>query len=408
MQTRGAGSTHVGRARTTNEDAFLVDDGVGLYAVADGVGGHAGGERAAALALGAAAEVVRVERGSVPPGDLDHQFLRRAARGALASACEIVHAAAARDPELAGMACTLTLLIAEGDKAAMAHVGDSRLYLCRGPDAWLLSTDHTVAAELVRRGEITREREREHPYASALTRAVGIQPTTIAETLILDLLPDDVFVLASDGLTHYLEGPAELAALVEASEPSELPDRLVELANERGGRDNVTAVVVRVDASEEERRAVDPLEREAIVALDALAGCEPFRDLRFADRLRVLDASTIVPFAEGEALVRAGADPGGLWIPLGGAFEVEGGRRPVPPGTALFVEGLFAPVRSRATVVATQATRALHVERAMFQELVARRPRLGLRCWSSFGEALARELDAAGGVEPPADRDGGR
>ena len=222
-------------------------------------------------------------------------------------------------PELAGMGCTLTLLLTSGAKAVMAHVGDTRLYLCREGSAWQLSSDHTLAADLVRRGEITAEDAREHPYSSALTKALGAQESVEPETLILDILPDDVLLLCSDGLSHYIEGPGELSTALGGDDPGAAPRELVERANQRGGRDNVTAVVVRFSAGDQEQLA--PLSSDVRAGLDALRRVSAFETTRFADLLRIFGLAEVRSYEEGETVVPDRQRVHGLCIPLVGELD---------------------------------------------------------------------------------------
>ena len=243
------GSTDVGRKRQHNEDALLVDPELGLFLVADGMGGHAAGEVASARA-------VEVVRGQLAGGRQALEDLSRAAtpeaRAAAAAlvetavqrACAEVYRLAAADPSKRGMGTTLVSLVVAGNKAVVGHVGDSRVYLLRSGQCHRLTEDHTLVAAQVKAGTLTREQAQASQFRNVITRAVGIQESVQVDTLMVDLLPRDTFLLCTDGLYGYLPDE-ELAPLLANGAAKDLPARLIGLANERGGRDNITAVVVR-------------------------------------------------------------------------------------------------------------------------------------------------------------------
>lgn len=240
-----AGGTHVGRVRRGNEDAFHVDADRGLFLVADGMGGHAAGEVASALAVETVGTALReaCAAGADPErvlGVLDVS-MRDAHRAILD------HAAA--NPATAGMGTTLTacVLSARGT-LCVGHIGDSRAYLLRAGALSQLTVDHTWVQREVEAGRLSPRRVRGHPLGHVLTRALGADTADAPDVLAVPLEPGDTLCLATDGLTGMV--PDErLARILAAARP--LPDiitRLIGAANRAGGRDNVTAVVVRVSA----------------------------------------------------------------------------------------------------------------------------------------------------------------
>jgi len=268
------GLTDRGKKRATNEDQFLIaalaralciqqsslreapvqyaDADGQLLVVADGMGGHAGGAEASALALnaiedfllhalkwlfalGASAETERID----VLGEL-----RSALRRADARVCE----AASRHPELQGMGTTLTIAYTHGSELFVAHVGDSRCYLYRGGVLYQLTQDHTLVAEMVRNGVLPPERVARHQWRHIITNVVGgPKPGVRAEVHKSSLEPGDVVLLCTDGLTEMVKDD-EIAAILRAEQnPRVASERLVGLANERGGVDNVTVVVSRYE-----------------------------------------------------------------------------------------------------------------------------------------------------------------
>ncbi len=220
--------TDVGRVREGNEDSYVVQEP--LFAVADGMGGHQGGEVASSLALEA--------------------LLNATDGAALAQAVQDANRAvferAGRDPALAGMGTTLTAFLADGETLRLAHVGDSRAYLLRDTELQRITTDHTVVEGLVEKGELTPHEASIHPQRSILTRAIGVEGEVLVDQASIQVRPGDRLLLCSDGLTGMVEDEHIHRILQEQQDPQAAADTLVEAANEAGGQDNVTAVVIDV------------------------------------------------------------------------------------------------------------------------------------------------------------------
>ena len=240
--------TDVGNQRENNEDRFLIDSSLGLYAVCDGMGGHAAGEIASEMALEFAAEYIRAHRSvleSAPRSPDGYFRVVRLARDALRAASERLHRMAESDNRYAGMGTTMTMLLIAGDRGIMAHVGDSRLYLLRDLNTYLLSTDHTLANELVRVGIMSEEEAGNNGFDHVLTQSVGQQRAPDVESLVFDLRPNDTFLLCSDGLSQYFASPDEIGNVLRQVRFEDAPGELVKLAKVRGGSDNITVVVLR-------------------------------------------------------------------------------------------------------------------------------------------------------------------
>jgi protein phosphatase len=237
MNVRAAAGTHVGRRRRINEDRFAVAPELGLYLVADGMGGHTAGQVASELAAEASLRAIRtLQDASVSPAEK--------LRFAVASANRAIFEAARERPELAGMGTTLVAMLATEGRVALAHVGDSRAYLVRGGRIRQLTDDHSVVGELLRRREISAEAAREHPHRHVLTRALGVRPGVEPDLAELSPAAGDVFTLCSDGLTTHVRDE-EIAKRMDEADPQAAVDGLIELANARGGEDNVTLVLLR-------------------------------------------------------------------------------------------------------------------------------------------------------------------
>jgi protein phosphatase len=254
-----SGRTDAGLERGENEDRFLIAPFGArarrgcLLAVADGVGGSIGG------ALASSMTVESLEHDSLPA--FEHAVARHpkpetitaALRGAFEAADHKVHAAMRERPELNGMATTLTAAACFGRSMVVANVGDSRCYLLRGSQLRRLTRDHTVPEEMVKLRLILPEAAQHHPMRNVLTSYVGgIEARLRVEVMEHDLVPGDVLLLCTDGLTDMVPEESIRAVLAATREPDRACERLVSLANEMGGHDNVTAVVTRVGDQEEE------------------------------------------------------------------------------------------------------------------------------------------------------------
>jgi serine/threonine protein phosphatase PrpC len=239
VQVAVASGTDVGRVRAANEDALWTGDSV--FAVADGMGGHAAGEVASATALG-------------PVAELDGKVFAdaRSARSALAEA--VLHANVAvvtkaqNDPTFRGMGTTLTAAMVEGKRLHVAHVGDSRAYLLRNGELSQLTTDHTLVQHLIDEGELTPEQAAEHPQRSVITRAIGVGNEVEVDSLSIHLAADDQLLLCSDGLTGVVTDAEIARYLIRETDASQAVTRLIGAANAAGGPDNITLVLLRFGA----------------------------------------------------------------------------------------------------------------------------------------------------------------
>lgn len=240
-----ASRTHVGQRRKVNEDACEVveADGGWLFVVADGMGGHQAGDKASALAVEAVVEVFRAQRKMEPTGRLVN---------ALREAHERIHAMQGESTGRERMGTTAVSLYVRGVQAHYAWVGDSRIYLVRDGELSQITRDHTVSEELMRHHEeLGLEASQTHPDAHKLSRALGMETQSEPECAPdpLSIEPGDMFLLCSDGLYRMVD-EEDILAVVLGFDPAQSVERLVDLANEAGGRDNITAQVIQIGSRE--------------------------------------------------------------------------------------------------------------------------------------------------------------
>jgi protein phosphatase len=249
MQLIYASRTDVGMVRAGNEDSMHADATPyrGVFMVADGMGGHAAGEVASAMAVQMVTREIAQIRDVTSPDSTD------TLRSALQQANRAIFNRTIAEVDKQGMGTTASVLVLSGNRYLIGQVGDSRIYRARNGVLEQLTKDHSYVQEQVDAGFITPEQARYHPYSNVITRCVGASPEVEPDVYAGELLVGDLFLVASDGLTGMLED-AQLHRIVHGkSSPGPLVDALVHEANRRGGLDNITAVVVRVVALDDPR-----------------------------------------------------------------------------------------------------------------------------------------------------------
>lgn len=234
--------TDVGRVRQRNEDAAKVSPDLFLYAVADGMGGHRAGDRASRIAVQTLHDYFSEDDGAPQP---DEDSLRAAF---MAANRNIIEDASGR-PDRMGMGTTLTALIVKGKHYLIGHVGDSRALRIRKGAIEQLTDDHSIVAAQVREGGMTEEEARSHPMRHVLSRCMGCEPDPEVDVLSGEIRDGDIFVLGSDGLTGAIGEELMAETVGAAADAAEASKHLVELAREKDGSDNITAVVVRCTAA---------------------------------------------------------------------------------------------------------------------------------------------------------------
>jgi len=250
MKIATFGGTDPGKRRSNNEDAYMVNNKMFLYAVADGIGGNEGGEVASRIAVETLAKVmpdVLREAESNPSSEDNHTADSRltALQKAITFTNLKIREARSKDPQLASMGTTLTALLLRSKDALIAHAGDSRAYLLRSGLLRQLTFDHSFVAEYVAAGLLTLEEARESPYRHVITRALGIDEAVRADFTEHQLQQDDRILLCTDGLTEMVDDP-EILMILSSSSPREAVQKLLAAANDHGGVDNITAVVLRI------------------------------------------------------------------------------------------------------------------------------------------------------------------
>jgi serine/threonine protein phosphatase PrpC len=252
VQIVSSGLSDVGRVRTNNEDSFRIVEALNLFILSDGMGGEAHGEVASAMAVDVINKFCESEKEDSGATVLDEapsniRSQTRRLKQAVAHANFQIFQSAQKNPEQRGMGATITALWLKETLLSIAHVGDSRAYLLRNGNLQQLTNDHSLVAEQVRRGLITPQQAEESEMQSVLLRALGAHPEVEIDVDEVEIIPRDVLLLCSDGLTRMVTEPEIAGALQAETVPSAAAERLIALANDNGGIDNVTVIVVRFE-----------------------------------------------------------------------------------------------------------------------------------------------------------------
>lgn len=388
------GETDTGRVRDHNEDSFVVDPALGLFVVADGVGGGNAGEVASAMLTEFAYEGVAefVEEhpvdGTAPSEELIATY-QDFLPGLLERASEHIYRRSQEELECRGMATTCVLVKILGNRAIICHVGDSRLYLLRGEKIYQITQDHSLARELMDKGVLTEQDLPTFRYRNVILRSVGLQPTVQVDTLLLDLFAGDRIVLCSDGLSDLVR-PEDVRELAAQAEPRVAVPALVAAANAAGGTDNITLVMLQVLGTPPHGEVM-ATERKA----SFLKRLFLFKDLSFAETLKVVQVVREERAAAGEQILKSGEPGDRLYLVTSGTVEVVQAGVPltrIGPGGHFGELSLLEQGARTADVVAVEAALLLTISQKDFFHLLHTDHTLATKLLWRFLQNLGRRV----------------
>lgn len=394
-------ATDVGRKRKHNEDNYLVDPELGLYVVADGMGGHAAGEVASALAVRTIHEVLLEHapalreslEGEGGPTERRLQRVLGLLEVAVNAASMKIHTESLADTSKRGMGTTVSLLLIRGSHGFVAHVGDSRIYLHRDGEVRQVTDDHTVAKELIRLGMITPAQVHTIPKKNAITRAVGVYPHVQVDTLSFEVLPNDGLLLCSDGLAGYVDDIDEpLAPYFSNDDLDGATQELLAFANAAGGKDNITAVLVRLggDEADGHRARRIALKREVLDRLPL------FARLNERQRLGIMSFAEVHAFPAGHVVVREGEQGDGMYVVLEGKLDITRGATSLGelgPGEQFGEMALIRANPRSATITTLVDSELVLLRRDDFFDFVRNDPSGAVKLLWQFINVLADRLD---------------
>jgi len=405
MEVSFAAATDVGRQRNHNEDNFLIDKKLRLFMVADGMGGHAAGEVASSIAVHEIRDAINNNRDLIDRYRVDHPGVQtyeilQVLEHAVQAACGAVHSRAQAEPDKRGMGTTATVLLIAGAgeqlRGFIAHVGDSRVYLARQNQCHVLTEDHSLMNELVRRGKLNREQIEMSPYKqykNAVTRAVGVYSSVEVDTFDFDILPGDRFLICSDGMYAYVD-EGELPKQLAGTDIKEVPRTLVDIANKGGGHDNITAVVVRI--SESAGAEATPRTTEISLKLEVLKGMQMFRYLSYKELVRVAAIAEMEERKADETIFEAGQPGEAMYIVVGGIVRLRMQDKLVAELSRGQHFGEMALVdrslRSLTAIAGSDDTRLVVIHRKEFYELIKREPASAVKMLWAFVQVLGNRL----------------
>ena len=391
-------ATDNGITRDHNEDNFLVDRKLRVFIVADGMGGHASGEVASSMCVRKVRDVVAENQDVInkfmeDETSVDRAELLHLLEHAVQEACSTIYERAQKEKEKRGMGTTCSVLLLLGERGFIAHVGDSRIYLVRQGQVHQLSDDHSLINELIKRGSLKAEEVADSPYReykNAVTRAVGVYESVAVDTLDFDALPGDRFMLCSDGLHHYLDDE-RIIRTMQLPEIKQVPQVFIDMANDGGGHDNITAVVVRIPGGDEpDFRSKDLSHR-----MKALQGMPIFRYLSYKELVRVLNITLVNSYENNQEICTEGQRGEDMFIILDGKVDIrikESHIATLAPGDHFGEMALLDSAPRSATAVSVGDARLLVLKRSDFYRLIRHETKLSVRLLWSFLQVLTSRL----------------
>ncbi len=386
------GLTDVGRKRPHNEDYFLVDEDNKIYIVCDGMGGANAGEVASRMAVeiigGRVRERIEEIRELSSQNTFDSkQKIKNIISEAVSEASLRIFEIASKEESKKGMGTTLVMLIICGENAFISSVGDSRAYLIRDNQVYQVTEDHTLVNEQLKRGLITPEEAKNVTYGNVITRAVGVMESVMVDTTHIELMAGDIFLLCSDGLHGYTEDK-DILSFASLGTLQEMAASAIEFANQRGGKDNITTIYVRV--STELKTEVPASDK-----IRLLKSVRLFKYCTYQEIMKVLSVATIETFEKDEIILMENEPGEEFYIILSGEVQVTGNGKLIARlgvGKHFGEMALIDLAPRSASVVTTETSKLIKIKRKDFVALIKEDTHLGIKLLWSFLQDLSDRL----------------
>ncbi len=405
MELRFWAATDTGQVRDHNEDNFLVDQNLQLFVVCDGMGGHAAGEVASAVCVRTVREVVAseqelIERLESDPEDrVALERLKQLMRRAVETANARIFQMSNDDSTRRGMGTTCVAQLIVGRRLFVGHVGDSRIYRLRGEEIEQITDDHSLLNEMIRQGQVPPDMtEAEFPHNNAVTRAVGVRETVDVDAFFVEVEPGDRYLMCSDGLSEYLEGYSDPRSLMATGEPEETTEQCITFANESGGKDNITVVVLDCErAVVKQDDGAGPAKAEVIEMLRKTAY---FHYLEGPELEQVRQMAERLELEADEDVIADGEDNHRLFLILKGSVSLQLDGEQVSVLTTGEHFGEMALIDAQDEKDENMVARTLEpsiflaIGRARFLGLIRGEPNLAIKLLWNFVQVFADRLQS--------------
>ena len=389
MRIEGKGLTDQGLKRSKNEDFIHIDNERKLYIVCDGVGGAGNGMVASKMAAESCASFI--EQGTsafddfYKTGNIHH--LETLVKDAMQHACSEVFYAAHKNSKFHGMASTMTSVLFVNYRAILGHVGDSRLYLVRNNQVYVVTEDHTLGREVRERQEMTEEDIKKNKLDHILNRSIGYFKSVEIDTLVFDILPGDELILCSDGLHNYLRTPVQLIPMLEHEESNACLSEMVQFAINGGGNDNISVILIQTKLEESIYMGFDSGRTALLNDFSILNKIYLFNDLTFIRTNRILNVCETVEYAKGEVIISKDSTVEGVYIVYNGELEYidnDKNIRKINKGDFFGQNSLMMDYKAPYTIKSTKDCNLLFVSAASYRKLCRNHPKFGVKLLENF------------------------
>ena len=396
MRIEGKGITDTGLKRARNEDSILVDNEQHLYIVCDGVGGGGNGHIASKMAAESAASFIEKNDSAF------HEFyktgniriLENLVKNAVQEACTTVFNASHKNPELTGMASTMTAVLFINDRAILGHVGDSRLYLARNNQVYLVTEDHTLGREARERHAMPEEEIKKNKLDHILNRSIGYFKSVEVDTLVFDILPGDELILCSDGLHNYIRNEVQLLPMLDHEEVNSCLKEMIEFALRGGGSDNISVIIIQTKLEDSIYMGFDSGRSELLNDFSILNKIYLFKDLNFIRINRLLNVCETLDYAPGQTVKEKDDRLNGVYIVYSGEIEtheMEKGVQVFSRGKIFGQASLVMDCNLPFKVTAKTKCVLLYISAHSYKALCRNHPKFGVKLLENFISGLNPE-----------------
>jgi PPM family protein phosphatase len=319
----GIGLTDVGKTRDHNEDYIYIDNELGLYIVCDGMGGHNAGEVASKMTSDFVLSFIKknitfVNEVKKSKDRSKYKKIKSLLSKSIEYACQKIHQLSEQDEDKKGMGTTIVCMLLLNDTAFIAHVGDSRGYLYRELQVHQITEDHSYLNDCVKQGIMTREAAKSSKLQNVITRAVGIQEAVQVDTISMELMKDDHFLLCSDGLSGYMNRK-DFAKIIQQKEFGDIPKNLINLANQRGGKDNISAILIKIGKIENNTKKITQIASKKI---EILKNISLFKKLTYKEHVKILEVVEYQSTDKNEIIFKEETKGNEMYIILEGSVDI--------------------------------------------------------------------------------------